>query len=121
MTTTNGRPLPYEVWRIPFEFEEDPSRSKMRPAVVAEAREDEGVAVLLKVTGHGPRPEFPGEVRLDGWAEAGLPRPSTVRCSKRMQLPFDAFENAARYGKLTPEDARRVQRGITESDPCGNG
>lgn len=112
--TTNGSPVPFEVWRMPFYYEDDPTKAKARPVVVAQVSSSSASVVALKVTGHGPRPEFPGEVRLMEWEKAGLPKPSTVRCSKQALIPLSAFKHATRYGLLSPLDVRAVCRGLEE-------
>lgn len=105
-------PRPYEVWRIPFAFEEDPSLIKERPVVIAGVSQDRAVALALKVTGHGPRPEYPGEVRILDWEAAGLSKPSTVRCSKQLEYPLSGFTVATRYGKLSANDAAAVKAAV---------
>lgn len=86
----------------------------MRPAIVAVVDHDKDTALMAKVTGHGPRPEFPGEVRIVDWKQAGLTKPSTVRCSKTMTVPLAAFDNASRYGPLSKEDARAVEQALRD-------
>lgn len=98
--TTNS-PRPFEVWRLEFVYEDQPEVSKVRPAIVAVVDHDKDTALVAKVTGHGPRPEFPGEVR-------------TVRCSKTMTVPLAAFNNASRYGPLSKEDARAVEQALRD-------
>ena len=112
MTTKTG-PEPYEVWRIPFAFEEDPAKTKERPVIVIDVNEGTALVLVAKVTGHGPRPEFPGEVRLVDWTRAGLSKPSTVRCSKRLFYPLEGFDGATYYGKLSPADAAAVRAALT--------
>lgn len=110
--TTRRMPRAYEVWRIPFAFEEDPSLVKERPVVIAGVSQEKAVAIALKVTGHGPRPEYPGEVRIADWREAGLTKPSTVRCSKRLAYPLQGFERATFYGRLSATDAAAVKAAL---------
>ncbi len=97
-----------------FEYEDMPGVSKERPVVVG--RVDEGLACVLvvKVTGHGPRPEYPGEVRIEDWEEAGLGKPSTARCSKTMLVPSDAFASQIRYGRLSTRDELAVESALRE-------
>ncbi len=109
MPTSSCRtPRPGEVWRLEFAYEDDPSITKHRPVVVAVVEESAGMAVVVKVTGHGPRREFPGEVRLLNWKEAGLSKPSTVRCSKSLAVGLEVFAGAQYYGVLSPSDEREV-------------
>lgn len=92
--TTEETLRPYDVWRLSFEYEDQPGVSKMRPVVVGAVDGECAAVLVVKVTGHGPRSEFPGEVRLSGWRDAGLDKPSVARCV---------------------EDARRAYRSI-----CGS-
>ena len=62
----------------------------------------------------GPRPEFPGEVRLRGWKDAGLDKPSVARCSKTLVVPTEAFAGQMRYGHLNEEDALAVAEALRE-------
>lgn len=111
--TTNS-PRPFEVWRLEFVYEDQPKVSKVRPAIVAVVDHDKDTALVAKVTGHGPRPEFPGEVRIVDWKQAGLTKPSTARCLKTMTVPLAAFDNASRYGPLSEEDARAVEQALRD-------
>lgn len=114
--TTNScrRPGPGDVWRLEFAFEEDPSLSKRRPVVVAVVDKSAERAVVVKVTGHGPRREFPGEVRLADWRGAGLSKPSTVRCSKSLSIGLESFDDAQYYGSLSPSDRDEVFAALRE-------
>lgn len=97
-----------EVWRLEFAYEDDPSITKHRPVVVAVVEESADMAVVVKVTGHGPRREYPGEVRLLNWKEAGPSKPSTVRCSKSLAVGLEVFAGAQYYGMLSPSDEQEV-------------
>lgn len=109
MTMTDAGPHPYEVWRLSFFFEDQPDVRKERPAIVAVVNHTDEIALVVKVTGHGPRPEFPGEIRISDWKEAGLTKPSTARCSKTMTVPLMAFQKATKYGSLTVKDAVEIE------------
>lgn len=109
----------YEVRRIHFAYEEDPTRGKMRPVVIAVIDHENGKALALKVTGHGPRPEFPGEVRLLDWSLAGLSKPSTVRCSKMASISLEALAGSELYGFLSNRDALRVRAALIDIGMLG--
>lgn len=64
--TTESPPRPYDVWQMSFEYEDQPGVAKVRPVVIGAVDGGRAVVLAVKVTGHGPRPEFPGEVRLRG-------------------------------------------------------
>lgn len=107
-------PRPGDVWKLDFAYEEDPSISKKRPVVVAVVQESADRAVVVKVTGHGPRREFPGEIRLADWKEAGLSKPSTVRCSKSLSVGLESFDGAQYYGSLSTGDKAEVFAALQE-------
>lgn len=104
--TDSQFPKPYEVWRLRFFFEDKPDVAKERPVVVLDRNEETGQVLVAgaKVTSHAPRPEFPGEVSLKNWQQAGLVKPSVVRCSKIAQFSLSAFEGRQRYGRLSADD-----------------
>lgn len=108
MTMTNNAhfPQPYDVWRLAFYFEDKPDVAKERPVVVLDYNSETGQVLIAgaKVTTHAPRPDFPGEVQLKNWMQAGLQKPSVVRCSKLAQFPLSDFQGRIRYGRLTADD-----------------
>lgn len=112
---TSRPPRPFDVLRVPFAYEDKPGVFKERPAVVASVDGESAVLTLVKVTGHGPRPEFPGEVRLADWAAAGLTKPSTVRCSKAIRVALDEFPTSQFVGSLTRRDADAVLGGLLDA------
>lgn len=109
-------PQLYEVWRLPFEFDDKPGIFKNRPVIVGAIEEStvEVFIVSVKVTSHQPRPDFPGEVALRDWKEAGLSKPSTARCSHVARLPKSFFEGRLKYGKLSDRDAAAVDAALLE-------
>lgn len=106
----------FDVWRLPFEFAEKPGVFKNRPVIVGDIDEDsvEIFIVTVKVTSHAPRINFPGEVPLLDWHEAGLPKPSTARCSQIARVPKSFFEGRIKYGKLSQRDSEAVERALIE-------
>lgn len=110
--TTEVTPRPYDVWQMAFEYEDQPGVVKVRPVVIGAVDGERAVVLAVKVTGHGPRPEFPGEVRLVGWKDAGLDKPSVARCSKTLFVPTEAFAGQMRYVRLTEEDAIAVAEAL---------
>lgn len=107
--------LPFQVRRLAFAYEERPGSSKERPVVVGHVSEDEAVVLVVKVTRHGPRPGFPGEVRLLDWEEAGVAKPSVARCSKVALVDLGLLEAAPLYERLSARDAAAVERGLREA------
>ena len=102
------------VWQMSFEYEDQPGVAKVRPVVIGAVDGGRAVVLAVKVTGHGPRPEFPGEVRLRGWKDAGLDKPSVARCSKTLVVPTEVFVGQMRYGHLNEEDALAVAEALRE-------
>lgn len=103
-----------EVRRLFFVYEDDPSNGKERPVVVALVDQVRKEALILKVTGHGPRSGFPGELRILDWAEAGLSKPSTIRCSKAAWVALDSLAASELYGFLSLRDSSRVNAVLLE-------
>ena len=106
--TTESPPRPYDVWQMSFEYEDQPGVAKVRPVVIGAVDGGRAVVLAVKVTGHGPRPDFPGEVRLRGWKDAGLDKPSVARCSKTLVVPTEAF--AGPDALRAPERGGRARR-----------
>lgn len=111
-----SEPRLWEVWRMDFKFDDDPSRSKERPVLIASKNDDALNVVLLslKVTSHAPRTDAPGEVPLLDWREAGLSKPSTVRCTKFLWVPAAVFQKFFRYGRLSRRDEESVKNALIE-------
>lgn len=105
----------FEVRRVAFAYEDDPGKAKERPVIVAHVSQGEALVLVVKVTGHGPRPEFPGEVRLLDWEQAGLSKPSVARCSKTAAVPLSMLEAAPVYGRLSARDEEAVAAGLHEA------
>ena len=85
--TTESVPRPYDVWQMSFEYEDQPGVAKVRPVVIGAVDGGRAVVLAVKVTGHGPRPEFPGEVRLRGWKDAGRTSPRSPDALRRLSCP----------------------------------
>jgi mRNA interferase MazF len=101
---------------LQYRFEDRPNQYKERPVVVgAISRETAEVSLLaVKVTSHAARAEFPGEVVLQDWQQAGLEKPSVARCSKHMVVPVEVLMGQRRYGKLSTRDALAVEEALKE-------
>ena len=57
------------------------------------------IALVTKVTGNTWRDE-PGYVVLRDWQDAGLSKPSAVRCSQLLRLPSNLFLDDGPTGRL---------------------
>lgn len=69
-----------------------------------------------QVTGNTWRDE-PGYVVLRDWQDAGLSKPSAVRCSQLLRLPSNLFLDDGPTGRLSAYDAGRVAWAINELYP----
>lgn len=109
-------PQLYDVWRMPFEYEDQPGVFKNRPVIVGGIDEEsvEVFVLSIKVTGHPPRPNYFGEVPILDWKEAGLSKPSTARCSHIARLPKSFFEGQLKYGHLSQRDTSAIEKVLTE-------
>ena len=116
MTRNDSFPRPFEVWRVAFFFEDKPNQYKYRPVVILDRDEKTGELLIAaaKVTSHAPRPDSPGEVVLQYWSEAGLAKPSVVRCSKVAAFRITDFEGCRKYGELSKADQTSVKRALEE-------
>lgn len=106
----------FQIRTARFYYEDMPGKSKRRPVVVLEIRDDEALVLMAKVTSREPRPDCPGEVRLIDWESEGLDRPSTVRCSKVAIVSVADLEEEPLVGKLSSVDAVRVAAGYLEAN-----
>lgn len=109
MRTNDVRPNLFDVWRLAFEYEDIPGVFKERPVIVGAFDEERALVLVVKVTGHGARPGFPGEVPIIEWKQAGLKKPSTARCSKSLLVPVEAFSGLTRYGQLSQRDSEAIE------------
>jgi len=89
---------------------EDEPISKLRPVLIYEDK----LAYILsfKLTTHEPRESYYGEYKIKKWSEAGLPKPSTIRCEKGLHL----IEKDIQYkiGRLQPVDIKEVRKILDE-------
>lgn len=114
MTMTD--PKQFDIWWVPFAFPDKPGKFKNRPSVILEWNDGMRMALVTKVTGNTWRDE-PGYVVLRDWQEAGLSKPSAVRCSQLLRIPRDVFLDDGPVGRLSPYDTDRVVWAINELYP----
>ena len=107
MTTSGVKP--YDVWLMWVEFPDHPGAGKVRAVVVTEVGDDSVSGVIVKVTGNINWNE-PGDIVLADWQQAGLLKPSLVRCGQRYEfLPGDLYKW---FGSLSNSDAAKVADGL---------
>lgn len=109
---TNTKVSPFEVWLVRFTFLDKPSVTKIRPAIALETSAPGQALAMVKVTSHAPRPAVLGELVLSDWKQAGLLKPSCVRCSQQARIPLDFLLRP--IGRLTPRDAHRLAAALRE-------
>ena len=116
MMTSEREPKRYEIWWVPFAFPDKPGKSKNRPSVVLQWDGDRRMVLITKVTGNVDRNEV-GYVVLRDWSEAGLTKPSAVRCSQLLDVPRELFLDDGPVGVLSRYDAERVYNAVLEANP----
>ena len=87
--------------------------SKKRPALVVSTTDEADAAaevVIAQITGHLDGPPRPGDHKVAQWQDAGLLRPSLVRC-RLATLPATAV--IRKLGALSDEDLRGVEAGLS--------
>lgn len=114
--TSEREPRRYEIWWVPFAFPDKPGRSKKRPSVVLQWDGGRRMVLITKVTGNVDRREI-GYVVLRDWAQAGLTKPSAVRCSQLLDVPRGLFLDDGPVGVLSRHDAERVYTAVLEANP----
>jgi hypothetical protein len=93
-----------EVWSVDFPYEDDPTKSKIRPCIIIDV--DNLEVLSLKVTRHEARDEY--DIPIFKWREANLLEPSFARVSKYLTLPKESF--IKKYGDLNTMDFDNITR-----------
>lgn len=104
----------FDLILVPFPFS-DLSSTKKRPCLVIQRHDVRKLGTYLTVamvTSQVEGLSFPGDVSIQGWNEAGLPKPSLIRLSKLVTIE----ESLAlkRLGKLVPTDQKSVRQSWRE-------
>lgn len=107
--TQTSEPRQYEVWLMWVEYPDHPGVGKVRPVVVAEVGDGVVSGIVAKVTSVTTWDEA-GDVPLLDWREAGLLKPSMVRCGQRFE--FGLSDLKRRFGVLSARDAANVAVGL---------
>ena len=99
-------PNNWELWWARVAFEDEPTKSKVRPVLVIAP----GVAYILSlyVTTKDARKHVEGDYEIRYWSESGLKEPSTIRTSKKLGLVSTDF--VQKIGRLHHADARVVMK-----------
>ncbi|MGI6605498.1 MAG: type II toxin-antitoxin system PemK/MazF family toxin [Peptococcia bacterium] len=94
-----------EVWIVDFPYEDDPTKSKIRPCIIIDI-EDELLVLSIKVTTHESRDEY--DVPIFKWREANLLNPSYARVSKVLLFNKESF--IKKCGTLSEMDFENIKR-----------
>ena len=99
-------PNNWELWWAQVAFEDDPTKSKVRPVLVIAP----GVAYILSlyVTTKDARKHVEGDYEIRYWRESGLSDPSTIRTSKKLRLVSTDF--VKKIGRLHHADVHVVMK-----------
>jgi len=96
-------PNSWDIWLARIDYEEIEG-SKIRPILIIDKKAY--MILSLKMTSHGPRNNA-GEYQIKHWKEAGLNKPTVIRVSKRLTLPYELLEK--RIGVLHDDDKENVK------------
>lgn len=95
----------WEIWLVEFAYEDDPGKTKLRPALIVHEEGSEYYAA--KITSYEPRDSFPKDYPISKWKKAGLKHSSTVRLS---QINKFKQTDLIRYiGSVDPVDIFYIQ------------
>lgn len=97
-------PRRWQIWRIWFAYDEDPTRGKYRPVVIKDVTGDGCVVVYVTSRVHGHAPDL---IPIRNWAEAGLPKASAIRYRRQLRIRIDQLGDYV--GDLSPYDRIELQ------------
>ena len=96
----------FDVWLARVYFSDRPDIAKIRPVLVVDAEAD--MITIAKITSHSPRSAFEGEVSLTRWQDAGLLKPSTVRCSQVFKMMTSELLGEQPLGRIQHPDSETL-------------
>lgn len=111
---TGAEPKMWEIWLVCFAYEDDPSKSTKRPAVITPS----GATFLsFKVTSKPQRKHDQFDYAIVHWKYAGLDSSSTVRIAKHLVLKREDL--IFKIGRLHAIDVLQIQSLISRySEGC---
>lgn len=95
---------PWDVLLAKVFYDDKPEEYKIRPVVLIDKKAN--LYLMLKMTSHKPRSNFPGEYPVQHWREAGLKKPSTIRASQINRTPLNLIYK--KIGTLHQEDQKNL-------------
>jgi mRNA interferase MazF len=101
--------IPFEIVLVPFPFA-DLTSSKRRPCLVLASFRPKSMGehlILAMMTSQVKPPNFPHDVILKNFEEAGLPKATLVRLSKIVTL--DSSMVYKKLGKLSKKDQAAIK------------
>lgn len=101
------------IW-VDYPYEDDPSRSKIRPAIIIDKDDDSLEVVVVKVTSQQPRDKYDYEI-ID-WIKASLKKKSVARASKIEVVGESSIKGI--IGKLEDNDYCEIVKLVTEYIEC---
>lgn len=101
-------PERWDIWLAKVYFD-GTDEFKYRPVLVI--KPEVCYVLSLGITSHLPRDCW-GEYVIQYWEESGLTKPSTIRCSKIVELEYDDFEKY--LGRLHPSDLYNLQNMLSK-------
>ena len=111
---TGAEPKIWEIWLVCFAYEDDPSNSTKRPAVITPAG---ATFISYKITSKPPRKYDQFDYAIAYWQHAGLEAPSTARIAKQLVLKREDLIH--KIGRLHTIDIMQIQSLISRfSEDC---
>jgi hypothetical protein len=97
---------PWEIWWATVAYDDNPSKSTVRPVLIVDT--EAMVAIALKLTTHAPRK---GEFPLVDWSFSGLPEETTVRIGKVLKLTDSDIKN--KIGRVSVRDRVKIENAFS--------
>ncbi|KEZ49267.1 hypothetical protein AZ46_0214485 [Metabacillus indicus LMG 22858] len=97
---------PGEIYDIVFPFDPPDHGYKLRPALILKVDNGQALAVAIKITGTGPKPQFPHRIPITFWNYANLSKMSYAQIDSQTLLNIQHLP--AFRGNMHPSDLNRV-------------
>lgn len=97
------------IW-VDYPYEDDPTKSKVRPGIILDKDNDSLEVVVVKVTSQFPKDEYDYEI-ID-WIKASLRKKSFARASKIEVIEESGIKG--KIGKLSDDDFNEIVTLVSE-------